>query len=119
MRFYTIILIAIAAATTGCSRGPAKISVTNDSSVTVSNVMVCGQHFSQSIGSMTPNMSASFALTSRSETNVWLYFETDGKEVDSRGKKRPNYFKASSRHPLSLTIGADLSVTSSSGINSH
>jgi RNA polymerase sigma factor (sigma-70 family) len=106
-------------------RHPAEISVTNASSVTVGNVIVCGEHFSASIGTMIPTMSVNSTLTSfglYSETNVWLYFEANGKEFDSRGKqplrKRAKYFEVSSRHPLTLTIGADLSVTSPSGINS-
>jgi RNA polymerase sigma factor (sigma-70 family) len=108
------------------SGGPAMISITNASSVTVSNVMVCGEHFSTGAGMngliMTPNMSATTTLTPYglfSANKVWLFFDFDGKQFDSRGKFRPIYYEVSSRHPLTLTIGADLSVTSSSGINSH
>jgi RNA polymerase sigma factor (sigma-70 family) len=111
-------------------RYPAEISIINASGVTISNVIVCGEHFSSGAGTngliMTPNMSAITTLTPfglSSETNVWLLYDFDGKEFDSRGKqplrKRAKYFEVSSRHPLTLTIGADLSVTSSNGVNSH
>jgi len=111
-------------------RHPAQISIINASGVTVSNVIVCGEHFSSGAGMngliMIPNMSVTTTLTPFglfSETNVWLLYDFDGKEFDSRGKqplrKRARYFEVSSGHPLTLTIGADLSVTSSSGVNSH
>jgi RNA polymerase sigma factor (sigma-70 family) len=48
-------------------RGPAMITITNASSVTVSNVMVCGEHFSSGAGMngliMIPNMLATTTLT--------------------------------------------------------
>ncbi len=113
MRFYYIILFAVVMVFTGCSRGPAKISVTNASSISLSNVWVSGEHFSQSLGLMSPGMSASFTLTSGSETKVWLNFEAEAQKVDSRGSRFSDYFEVSSGHPLSLTVGADLKVVPS------
>lgn len=116
MRFHYTMLIAVVTAFTGCSRGPAKVSVANGSSVSLSNVWVAGEHFSQSIGSMSPGMSASFALPARSESKMWLSFEAEGQKVDSRGSRFSDYFEASSIHPLLLTVGVDLKVASSSSI---
>jgi hypothetical protein len=101
------------------SRSPAKVTLTNGSSMTVSNVQVDGEHFGQFLGTMTPGMSMSFTLTKPSEKEVWVFFDAAGQSFDSRGKKRTNYFEASSRHPLSLIIEADLSVISSRSIKSH
>ena len=119
MRFYSSVLLALTAAIAGCSRSPAKISLTNGSSVTVSNVQIAGEHFSLPVGAVTPGMSMSFTLSRPGEENVWVTFESDGHPFDSRGKGRPNLFEVGPRHPLSLTIGADLKVISSSDIKSH
>ena len=108
-------------------RDPAWISVTNASGVAVSNVIFQGKHFStgpvdlSSIGGAARLSLTAFGLSS--DPMVWITFEADGKEFDSRGKQplrqRARYYEVSSRHPLTLTIGADLLVTSSSGVNSH
>jgi hypothetical protein len=119
MRFYGNILIAVAALIAGCSRGPAKISLTNGSSVTVSNVQVAGEHFAQPLGLLTPGTSIGFTLSRASENNVWVTFEANGQALDSRGKGRPNFFEVGPRHPLSLTIGTDLNVVSSNSTKSQ
>lgn len=113
MRFYRSVLIALTVVLAGCSRGPAKISLTNRSSVTISNVCVSGQHFAQLLASLTPGMSMSFALDRPSENDVWVAFESDGQSFDSRGKSRPDFFAVGPGHPLSLTIGDDLKVVPS------
>jgi hypothetical protein len=113
MRFQSSVLITLAAMLAGCSRGPAKISLSNRSSVTISNVCVSGEHFAQPLGSLTPGMSMSFALDRPSADDVWVTFESDGQSFDSRGKSRPDFFAVGPGHPLSLTIGADLKVLSS------
>jgi len=118
MRLYGSIVIALAAVLAGCSRGPAKVSLTNGSSVTLTNVCVSGEHFGQRLGSLTPGMSMSFALDRRSANDVWVSFESDGRSFDSRGKGRPNFFEVGPGHPLSLTIATDLKVVSSSDIKS-
>jgi hypothetical protein len=56
-----------------------------------------------------------FALTVRSQTNVWITFEADGQVWDSRGTNRPNFFRVNLTHPLSLTVGTDLKVVVASG----
>lgn len=105
-----VIFAALAVGFIGCSRTPAKISITNGSSLTISNIWVSSPHFAMALGTMTPGMSMNFALQSRSETGIWLTYETAGHKFDSRSPAKPNYFQASSRHPLSLHFGTDLPV---------
>jgi hypothetical protein len=104
------IILAIIGTVWFRSGGPAMITLTNGSSMTITNVQVDGGRFAQFIGTMTPGMSASFTLGQSRLNDVWVSFGAAGKTYDSRGKSRPNYFAASSRWPLSLSIGPDLTV---------
>lgn len=107
------------------SRGPVKITLTNGSSITVTNVQVDGEHFAQFLGTMTPGMIMSFTLSRPSEKNIWVTFNANGQTFESRGKiesgVKPDliYFNASSRQPLSLTIGTDLRVVSSGNVKRY
>jgi len=118
MRLTAIILTAVLTVLAGCSRGPVNVSITNSSSITVSNVSLNSDRYSQIIGSLPPGASATLVYP-RSDSRGWLYFEADGKKFESRGKTYRDYFEISSRRPLALVIGADLTVALASGTKSH
>ena len=110
MRLCCLLFIVLLTALAGCSRSPAKISITNKSGGTLENVQVSGENFSTTLGSMADGTSMNFALQERSQTNVWLTFTARGQSVDSRGSAKPIFFDVNARHPLSLTIETDLKV---------
>jgi hypothetical protein len=114
MRFRITILIAVIALLSGCSRGPAKVSVINRSGITISNVWVSGPHFSQSIGSLTPDMQVDLVVHPRGESRAWLSYEGGGQKIDSGGR---DFFEVG-RRPVLVIIGTDLKMTSPSGIKS-
>jgi hypothetical protein len=102
----------------GCSRGPVNVSITNSSSITVTNVSLNSDHYSQMVGSLPPGASATLVYP-HSDSRGWLYFEADGKKFESRGKTYSDYFEISSRRPLALVVGADLTVAGGSGTKSR
>ena len=115
MRFHITILIAVIALLSGCSRGPAKISVINRSGITVSNLWVSGPHFAIQLGTLTPGMEADLVVHPRGKSRTWLSYEAGGQKIDSGGR---DYFDVSWGHPVLVVIGADLKMTSPSGIKS-
>jgi hypothetical protein len=116
MRFYTIIFIAVAAMLSGCSRGPAKVSVINRSGITISNVWVSGPHFAVQLGTLTPGMEVNLVVHPRGKPRTWLSYEAGGQKIDSGGR---DYFDVSWGHPVLVIIGTDLKMTSPSGIKSQ
>ena len=115
MRFHTIILIAVSAILSGCSRGPAKVSIINRSSVTISNAWISGPHFAVQLGTLTPDMQMDLTVQPRGESHAWLSYEAGGQKIDSGGR---DFFEVG-RRPVLVVIGADLKMTSPSGIKSH
>jgi hypothetical protein len=113
MKFYTIILVTIAAVLSGCSRGPADVSVINRSGVTISNVWVSGAHFGTQLGTLTPGMEYHIVVHPEGDTRTWLSYEAGGQKIDSGGM---DYFNVSWGHPVSVTIGPDLKFTTPTGI---
>jgi RNA polymerase sigma factor (sigma-70 family) len=87
------------------------ISIINRSSITISNMSMNSDHFAVFLGSMTHGMSVRFPYSS--DSRGWLYFEADGKKIDSRGTNFADYFTIGSQRPLSLEIGDDLKITTS------
>jgi len=115
MRFHTIIFIAVTAILSGCSRGPAKVSVINRSGVTISNACVSGPHFAVQLGTLTPDSQMDVVVQPSGESHAWLSYEAGGQKIDSGGR---DFFEVG-RRPVLVVIGADLKMTSPSGIKSH
>lgn len=116
LKYHTIILVAVAAALSGCSRGPVHVSVANRSGVTISNVCVSGTHFAVQLGTLTPGMEAQMIVHPNGDTRTWLSYEAGGQKIDAGGR---DYFDVLWGHPVSVTIGADLKFTTPTGIKSH
>src|SRR4051794_40940042 len=114
MRFFTAILVLVVTTLLGCSRGPV-VSVTNRSTVAISNGVVSGPLFTNTIGTLRPGEKRSVVVHPRGASNVRLTFETGGKKVDSGGL---DYFEESSMSRVSLTVTTNLQVESSS-TNKH
>jgi hypothetical protein len=115
MRFYTIFLISVAVMLSGCSRGPAKISVINHSGITISNVWISGPHFAESLGTLTPDMQMDLVVQPKGATHAWVSYEAAGVKIDSGGR---DFFEVG-RGPVMVIIGTDLKMTSASGIKTQ
>ncbi len=113
MRFYQVILVALLGLLAGCSRHPAQVSVLNSSTVTLNNVRLSGEDWTQPLGWMLPGMSVRLALPSANDRRIWLSFDARGQKFDTRGPRHTEYFAASGKHPLLLSVGADLKVAAS------
>lgn len=106
--------MAAVAVLASCSRRPVNISISNQSGTTLSNLSVNSDHYAQPIGSLAPGTSTNLVYP-QSDSRGWLYFEAEGKKVESRGSNYTDYFKIDSQRPRSLVIGADLGVAVSGG----
>jgi len=115
MRSNVFAFVLVAVALTGCSRGPV-ISVTNRSAITVSNAVVSGPSFSQPIGTLASGAERRVTVHPRGESDVRLTFEANGQKIDSGAME---YFEDNSSYRVSLTVGADLKVTSSTSIRPY
>lgn len=115
MRFSTAILALAVMTFAGCSRGPV-VSVTNRSTVAISNAVVSGPLFTNAIGTLQPGEERSVVVHPRGESHVRLTFETGGQKVDSGGLE---YFEESSMYSVSFTVTANLQVESASTIKHY
>jgi hypothetical protein len=115
MRFSTFILALLVTTLAGCSRGPV-VSVTNRSTVVISNAVVSGPLFTNAIGTLLPGEERSIVVHPRGESNVRLTFETGGQKIDSGGLQ---YFEENSMYRISLTVTTNLQVESSTTIKNY
>jgi hypothetical protein len=99
----------------GCSRGPV-VTVANHSGVTLSNVVVSGRGFSEQISALTPAEERQIVVHPRGESDIRLTFEASGRKIDSGGA---NYFENSSNYRISLTVGTNLDIVSSSRLKQY
>jgi hypothetical protein len=100
---------------TGCSRHAREISITNRSGTTISNICVRGSLFRLPVGTLPSGGSLRFEIPKRSDQRAWLSFEADGKKYDSGGKET---FEFNPLHSVSVWVDVDLTVQSSSGMES-
>ena len=115
MRFSTAIFILLVTAPIGCSRGPV-VSITNGSTVAISNAVVSGPLFTNAIGTLQPGEERNVVVHPRGESHVRLTFEASGKKIDSGGLE---YFEESSIYRVSLRVTTNLQVESSSTIKQY
>ena len=111
--FGFVITLALAA---GCARGPAEVVVRNHSNLTLSNVVVAGPNFSQSLGSLTPTMEARLKVKPSGDARAWLSFEAEGDTFNARGDE---YFDVSWSQPAMVVVGKDLKMSSPTGLKSR
>ena len=115
MRFSSTILVLLAITLAGCSRGPV-VSVTNRSTVVISNAVVSGPLFTNAIGTLQPGEERSVVVHPHGESHVRLTFDASGQKIDSGGLE---YFEESSSYRVSLTVTTNLQVESSSSIKHY
>jgi uncharacterized lipoprotein YajG len=111
MHFSRVILFAAIIALTGCLDSSV-VTITNQSSVTVSNVVLSGSGFSNRFESIAPGAERHFTVRPRGESGLRVAFDAARRIVDS-GKQ--GYFEADG-YRVSAVIGTNLSVSVSSDL---
>jgi hypothetical protein len=91
-------------ALSGCSRG-ANLNVINRSTAELTNVVATGSGFTQSIGSIPAGKQHSISVSPRSESDLKIDFDVNGKHFTS---KPQGYFEGGT---VTATVSTDFSVT--------
>lgn len=90
----------------GCSRSPV-IALSNQSSQTLSNVVVSGSGFSERIGNLPGGGRRELPVQPRGETGVRLEFDAGPRHVDTGAQ---GYFEAGGGYRVSVVVGTNLDV---------
>lgn len=115
MKISHIIILAVIVALTGCSRAPF-ITITNRSTVTLSNLVVSGLGFSRQIDSLAAGADYKFTVHSRGESGLRIVFDAGGQHIDGGDQ---GYFEAGNNYRVTAIISTNLSVSVSSDIRSY
>ena len=89
-----------------CSSGP-KITVSNQSDVTLSNVVVSGQGFTLALGTLNPGEVQQRIVHPHRDSSVRLQFDAGGRHMDSG---QLGYFEDSAQYRVSLTVTTNLEI---------
>jgi hypothetical protein len=82
MRIQKIVIVSTLVVIAGCSRDPA-ITITNESPLTLSNVVVSGSGFSESVESIAAGKEHSLTVRPRGDSRVRIVFDAGTNQVDS------------------------------------
>lgn len=102
----TLGLVCLAVGT-GCSPAP-RITVTNSSAHSVSNLVVSGTGFSQRVPLLEPGQRVRWQVEPSGDSSLSLRFDAAGRTIDS-GKQ--GYFEPQSRYRVDAVVQPDLNVT--------
>lgn len=102
-----IVAVAMLMAATGCSRAPV-LTIKNQSSLTLSNVVVSGTGFSERIASISAGDEHRLRVRPQGESGVRLVFDAGMQHVDSGAQ---GYFESGGGYHITATVGTNLSVS--------
>jgi hypothetical protein len=91
----------------GCSRAPV-LTIRNDSSLTLSNLVVSGSGFSERIGNLPAGGEHRLTLRPRGESGVQLVFDAGSRHVDSGSQ---GYIEGGSGDRITAIVGTNLTVS--------
>ncbi|HQJ08054.1 MAG TPA: hypothetical protein PLF54_03555 [Deltaproteobacteria bacterium] len=92
----------------GCSQEPA-IVVTNQSGITLTNVILSGSGFSQRIDRLPPRAVTKFMVSPKGPSGVEVAFDAGGRHFDTKGQI--GLFRDRGRYLVDVVIGPDLRLT--------
>ena len=107
MRIPKLILVAALAAVTGCSRAPV-ITIKNQSSLTLSNVLVSGSGFSTRIANIPAGSEHRLTVRPSGDSGVRLVFDAGTQHIDSGSQ---GYFEAGGGYRVTATVDTNLGVS--------
>jgi uncharacterized lipoprotein YajG len=111
MHISSVIILAATLTLVGCS-GSSVVTITNRSSVVLSNVVVSGSGFTNRLESIAAGAEQQIAVHPRGESGLRVSFDAAGQRIDS-GEQ--GYFEAQG-YRVSAVIATNLSVSISSGL---
>jgi hypothetical protein len=106
-RPFSIIFVAFMAVLAGCSRPPV-VTIVNSSTVTLSNVVVSGSGFSNSVGNIAAGASHKLTVHPSGESDLRVVFDAGDRHIDTNDLA---YLEASGGYRVSVTIQPDLKVS--------
>ena len=96
----------------GCSRHP-QVTVRNNSGVTITNVVISGQGFSEKLRDIVPGGSERAALRPTADSGLRLAFDANGTR---HSPPENGYLEASPHYRVTATVAPDFSVKVESSI---
>ena len=106
MRLSRIVLLVALAAAAGCSRAPV-ITVQNQSSQTLSNVVVSGSGFTNRIESIAAGGKHRLTVRPSGDSGLRLVFDAGTQHVDSGSQ---GYFEAGGGYRVTATVDTNLGI---------
>lgn len=110
MRVTQTIVLAAVVATAGCSRAPV-VTITNQSTVTLSNVVVSCAVFLERVDSIPAGGEHSLIIHPKGESGLRVTFEAGTRQIDS-GEQ--SHFEAVGGYRVGATVHTNLSISLSS-----
>ncbi|HOB99250.1 MAG TPA: hypothetical protein PKM43_10950 [Verrucomicrobiota bacterium] len=107
MRISRVVILAVIAAAAGCSRAPV-ITIQNQSSQTLSNVVVSGSGFTNRIESIAAGGECRLAVRPSGDSGLRLVFDAGTQHVDSGSQ---GYFEAGGGYRVTATVDTNLGVS--------
>ena len=99
----------------GCSRAPV-ITISNQSSVTLSNLVVSGSGFSARVGEIAAGRQRKLTVRPSGESGVRVVFDAGSQHIDT-GEQ--DYFEAGGGYRVAVTVHPDLKVSVSSNLRGY
>lgn len=108
-------LVAMLAGSAGCSRAPL-ITLRNESSLTLSNVVVSGSGFSEDVGTIAVGGTHRLRVRPRGESGVRMVFDAGTQHVDSGAE---GYFEPGGGYRVAVTVRTNLTVSVSEELRGY
>jgi hypothetical protein len=112
MHISRVIILALGLILGGCSRAPV-VTITNHSTVTLSNVVVSGSGFTLPVGSIAPEAERRLSVHPTGESGLRVEFDADGRHIDSG---QQGYFEGGGGYRVTATVSTNLSVSVTSDL---
>jgi hypothetical protein len=102
-----LVMAAILGFTTGCSRPPV-ITIQNESSATISNVVVSGTGFTHRIDHIAAGGEQRLTVRPSGESGIRIAFDAGTQQIDSGSQ---GYFEPAGGYRITATVDTNLNVT--------
>jgi len=111
MQLARVVILAALAAAAGCSRAPV-ITIQNQTSLTLSNLVVSGSGFTDRIELIPPGAEHRLTVRPSGESGVRLVFDAGSTQQVDSGTQ--GYIEAGGGYRVTVTVDTNLGVTISS-----
>lgn len=112
MRIATFLTIAALMLAAGCSRAPV-ITIKNQSSLTISNIVLSGSGFTNHIAAIPAGSEHRLTVRPTGDSGIRLVFDAGTQHIDSGSQ---GYFEARGGYRITATVGTNLSVSVSEAL---